>query len=134
VTWLYLTCFHMQHLTTTFLFMIIHEDRTSENRPRQWQLTECQEALSERQFGKQTCDTYFVWSWRSHTKRWYRFLHWTLMIFSRIFPQTMKLNHSVLSGSDGGSIWRLPCSSVHPKIKCLKSLFGADIMASCFNI
>ncbi len=29
-------------------------------------LTECQEALSEGQFGKQTCDTYFVWSWRSH--------------------------------------------------------------------
>ncbi len=29
-------------------------------------LTECQETLSERRFGKQTCDTYFVWSWRSH--------------------------------------------------------------------
>ncbi len=29
-------CFHMQLLTTTFLFTIIHEDRTSENRPRQW--------------------------------------------------------------------------------------------------
>ncbi len=31
-------------------------------------LTECKEALSEGQFGKQTCDTYFVWSWRSHKK------------------------------------------------------------------
>ncbi len=30
-------------------------------------LTECQEALSEGQFGKQTRDTYFVWSWRSRT-------------------------------------------------------------------
>ncbi len=32
-------------------------------------LTECQEALSEGQFGKQTCDTYFVWSWRLSMKR-----------------------------------------------------------------
>ncbi len=31
-------------------------------------LTEWQEALSERQFGKQTRDTYFVWSWRSRTE------------------------------------------------------------------
>ncbi len=30
--------------------------------------------LSERQFGKQTRDSYFVWSWRSHTKHWYWFL------------------------------------------------------------
>ncbi len=46
-------------------------------------LTECQEALSERQFGKQTRDTYFVLSWRSHTKRWYWFLQvlGTLLIF-----------------------------------------------------
>ncbi len=33
-------------------------------------LTEYQEALSERQFGKQTHDTYFLWSWSSRTKRW----------------------------------------------------------------
>ncbi len=31
--------------------------------------TECQEAFSERKFGKQICDTYFVWSWRSRTMR-----------------------------------------------------------------
>ncbi len=49
--------------------------------------------------------------------------------FSRTFPycpQTVKLNHSVLSGSDGGSLWRLLCSLVHPKTQHLKSLFGAD--------
>ncbi len=28
-------------------------------------LTQCQEALSERQFWKQMRDTYFVWSWCS---------------------------------------------------------------------
>ncbi len=28
-------------------------------------LTDCQETLSEGQFGKQTPGTYFVWSWRS---------------------------------------------------------------------
>ncbi len=39
-------------------------------------LTECQEALSERQFGKQMRDTYFVWSWHSRTKRWY----WSLNV------------------------------------------------------
>ncbi len=57
-------------------------------------LTECQEALSEGQCVKQTRDTYFVWSWRSHTKRWYWALHIfrTLLIFSGTFPQTMKLN------------------------------------------
>ncbi len=53
--------------------------------------------------------------------------------FSRTFPQTVKLNHSVL-GSDGGSLWRLLCSLVHPKTQHLKRLFGADIMASRFNI
>ncbi len=40
----------------------------------------------------------------------------------------MKLNHSVLSGSDGGSLWRLLCSFVHPKTQHLKILFGADIV------
>ncbi len=46
-------------------------------------LTECQEAFSERQFGKQKRDSYFVWSWRLRTKRWYWFLHvlGTLLIF-----------------------------------------------------
>ncbi len=51
--------------------------------------------------------------------------------FYRFFPGhflTMKLNHSVLSGSDGGSLWRLLCSLVHPKTQHLKSLFGADIV------
>ncbi len=48
-------------------------------------LTECLEAILEWwQFGKQTC-TYFIWSWRSCTKRWYKFLHVfvTLLIFFR---------------------------------------------------
>ncbi len=30
--------------------------------------------------------------------------------------------------SDGGSLWRLLCSLVHPKTQHLKSLFGADIV------
>ncbi len=38
----------------------------------------------------------------------------------------LKLYHSVLSGSDGGNLWRLLCSLVHPKTQHLKSLFGAD--------
>ncbi len=29
-------CFDMQLLTTTFIFTIIHEEITSENRQRQW--------------------------------------------------------------------------------------------------
>ncbi len=84
-------CFHMQLLTNTFLFTIIHEDRTSENRDigsfSIISLTECLEALSEGQFVKQTRDIYFVWSWRLRTKRWYLFLHvlGTLPIFSRTF-------------------------------------------------
>ncbi len=69
----------MQLLTTTFLFTIIPEDSTSENRDSVSfsiiSLTECQEALSERQFVKQTGGTYFVWSWYSRMKRWYWFLH-----------------------------------------------------------
>ncbi len=31
-------------------------------------------------------------------------------------------------GSDGGSLWILLCSLVHPKTQHLKSLFGADIV------
>ncbi len=80
-------CFHMQLWTTTFLFTIFHEDIISENRDNGSfsiiSLTEVGEALSEGQFVKQTCDTYFVWSWRSGTKLWYWFLHvlGTLPIF-----------------------------------------------------
>ncbi len=55
----------MQLLTTTFLFTIILialEDSISENIETMIalavSLTECQEALSERQFGKQTRDTF----------------------------------------------------------------------------
>ncbi len=40
----------------------------------------------------------------------------------------MKLNHSVLSSSDGGSLWRLLCLLVHPKTQHLKCLFGDDIV------
>ncbi len=40
----------------------------------------------------------------------------------------MKLNHSVLSGSEGGSLWRLLCLLVHPKTQHLKSLFGTNIV------
>ncbi len=39
-------------------------------------LTECQEALSERQFGKQMRDTYFFWSWHPCTKCW----NWSINI------------------------------------------------------
>ncbi len=59
----------------------IHDHSDSTWRQHQWNtetmialaisLTERQEALSEGQFGNQTHDTYFVWSWRSCTKRWY---------------------------------------------------------------
>ncbi len=71
-------CSHMQIWTTTFLFTIIlaaHEGSISENTQETMialaiSHTECQETLSERQFGKQTSDTYFVWSWR-----WYWFLN-----------------------------------------------------------
>ncbi len=46
----------MQLLTTTFLLLFIHEDSNSENRDNGSfsiiSLTECQEALSERQFVK----------------------------------------------------------------------------------
>ncbi len=59
----------MQLLSTTFLFKIILialEDSISENTETMIalaiSLTECQEALSEGQFGKQMRDTYFVWS------------------------------------------------------------------------
>ncbi len=63
----------MQLLTTAFLLTIIHENSTSENRDNGSfsiiSLRECQEALSEGQFGKQARGTYFVWSWWSRTKR-----------------------------------------------------------------
>ncbi len=54
-------------------------------------LTECQEALSEGQFGKQTRDTYFVWSWRSRTKRWY----WSLQVLGtlQIFLRDISLDN-----------------------------------------
>ncbi len=41
--------------------------------------------------------------------------------FSGIFPLKMKFNHSVL-GSDGGRLWRLLCSLVHPKTQHKASL------------
>ncbi len=64
-------------LYATFKYHIPIHDRSW--RPHQWKqtdngsfsiisLTECQEALSEGQFGKQTRDTYFVWSWRLRKK------------------------------------------------------------------
>ncbi len=37
--------------------------------------TECQEALSERQFENKIWSAYLVWIWRSRTKRWY----WSLV-------------------------------------------------------
>ncbi len=82
-------------------------------------LTECQEALSERQFEKQTRDTLYGADVRaqsiginSYTYRGvYRF-------FSGIFPSKIKFNHSVLC-SDEGRLWRLLCSLVHPKTQHL---------------
>ncbi len=47
--------------------------------------------------------------------------------FPGTFPQTMKLNHRVLS-SGGGRLWRPLCSLVLPKTQHLKSLFGNDIV------
>ncbi len=85
--------------------------------------------LSERQFGKQTRDTYFVWSWRSRTKLWYWSLH--VLGLYRFFPGHLLRQWNLTtasSGSDGGSLWRLLCSLVHPKTQHLKSLFGADIV------
>ncbi len=35
--------------------------------------------------------------------------------FPRTFPLKIKLNHSVLSSSDRGSLWRLLCSLMYPK-------------------
>ncbi len=75
----------------TFNYHIpIHDHSGSTWRQHQWKqaetmialaisLTECQEALSERQFGKQMCDSYFVWSWRSRTKRrdWFLNIYFT---------------------------------------------------------
>ncbi len=42
---------------------------------------------------------------------------YTYLRLYRLFPGYFlrQLNHSVLSGSDGGSLWRLLCSLVHPK-------------------
>ncbi len=59
---------HMQLLTNTFLFTIIHgQHQWDDGSFRIISLTECLEALSEWQFGKQKRDTYFVWSWCTHT-------------------------------------------------------------------
>ncbi len=87
----------------------------------------CQEALSERQFGKQTLDTYFDWSFELCTKRCYWSLNIGDQFFSGKFHSKIKFIHSFLSRSDGGSLWRLLCSLVHPKTQHLKCLFGTDI-------
>ncbi len=96
----------MQLLTTTFLFTVIHEDSTSENRDNGSfsiiSLTECQEALSEEQFVKQTRDTLSGADVSALSIDNDLYTYWGLCrFFSKTFPQTMKLNHSVL-GSDGG--------------------------------
>ncbi len=52
-------------------------------------LTECQEALSERQFGKQNM-TCFVWSWRSCTKCWY----WSLFQNQLLWKSSIEMTRA----------------------------------------
>ncbi len=92
-------------------------------------LTECQAALSERQFGKQTPDTYFVWSWRWRAQRLVlipEHLGDVTDFFSGIFPSKMKFNQC--PRLRWGRLWWLLCSLVRPKTQHLSFLFGADIV------
>ncbi len=72
-------------------------------------LTECQEALSEGQFVKQMRDTLSGADIHAQALVLIHTRIGDFTDFYMTFPQTMKLNHSVL-GSDGGSLWRLLCS------------------------
>ncbi len=111
----------MQLLTTTFLFMIIHEDSTSENRGNGSFSIISQEALSEGNLenkrmiltlsGADVCARSVGIDPNTY---WGLLRQWNLT--------------SVISGSDGGSLWRLLCSLVPPKTQHLKSFFGVDIV------
>ncbi len=97
-------------------------------------LTECQEALSERQFGKQTHDTYFVWSWRSRTKRWYWFLNisGTSPIFSGIFPS--KMNLTTVSSAQMGEIMATPMFiSASQNTTLIKPLWHWHCIYTCIS-
>ncbi len=119
-------CFHMQFLTTTFLFTIIlvlREGSTSENRHSfsNTNLTECQEALSERQFGKQMCDTYFVCSWRLRMKRW----HWQGRRKGGGGVRTI-LRARRWEGAPEGEMWFLPRGTLEPCISAQPRPFYAS--------
>ncbi len=127
--------FHMQLLTTTFLFTIIHEDR----RPHQWKQTETMVALAslalqsdKKLFQKGNLENKCVILTLSGADVHARsvsidpYKYWGLYwFFPGHFLRQWNLT-SVHSGSDGGSLWRLLYSLVHPKTQHLKSLFGAD--------
>ncbi len=101
----------MQLLTTTFLFTVIHKDRTSGNSPRQRSLAlQITKKLFQKGNLENKWDTYLLCLELMFTHKVLVAIPTRIGdftdFFSRTFPQTMKRNHSVLS-SDGGSLWRL---------------------------
>ncbi len=86
----------------TFYYHIpIHDHSGSTWRQHQWKQAETMIALAslalqslkklfqKGNFENKRVNTYFVWSWRPHTKRWYWFLniYGTLPYFSWIFSE-----------------------------------------------
>ncbi len=82
-----------------------------------------QEALSERQFGKQTRDSLSGAEVRARSVGIDPYMYWGL---NRFFPGHFLRQWNLTS--DGGSLWRLLCSLVPPKTQHLKSFFGVDIV------
>ncbi len=117
-------CFHMQLLTIPYSRSFMKSAPVKTDRDNGSfiiiSLTECQEALSERQFGKQKHDTYFCLELTFAHKA----LDKALVLipicigdfndFLQDISIDKKLNHSVLSCSEGECLWRLLCS-LHPK-------------------
>ncbi len=95
--------FHMQVLTTTFLLTVILVacEAASVKQTDNISRTGCQVALSERQFGKQTHDACFVWSWRSCTKHWY----WSLIILGT-FSQDISFESVIYTQCPQQLRWR----------------------------
>ncbi len=81
-------------------------------------LTGFQEALSERQFGKQTCYTLSGDDVRAWSIDIDPYKNWGL---NRCF-------WDISLDNETQCLWRLLYSLVHPKTQHLKSLFGADIV------
>ncbi len=123
----------MQLLTTTFLFTIILAAPLNTGRDNGSfsiiSLTECQEALSEGNLeNKRVILTLSGADIRAQSVGIDSYTYWGLYwFFPGHFLRQWNLT-TVSSGSDGGSLWRLLCSLVHPKSQHLKSLFGADIV------